>query len=68
MNAQRWAVRNSIMCSGEPGISAFEVALWAPDILFEYAKRGMEGVNIHSNTWNTIHGWDIYGAFHVAQY
>lgn len=60
----RMAEMNSIMCSGEPGVSdAFETALWASDILFEYAELGLEGVNLHSNTWNTIHGWDIYGAF-----
>ncbi|MDB5915669.1 MAG: hypothetical protein JWP22_4344, partial [Ramlibacter sp.] len=60
----RMAEMNSIMCSGEPGVSdAFEAALWAADILFEYARLGMEGVNLHTNTWNTIHGWDLYGAF-----
>jgi hypothetical protein len=60
----RMAEMNSIMCSGEPGISdAFEAALWVSDILFEYAQRGIAGVNLHTNIWNTIHGWDIYGAF-----
>lgn len=60
----RMAEMNSIMCSGEPGVSdAFEAALWTIDVLFEYAKRGVAGVNLHSNNWNTIHGWDTYGAF-----
>ncbi|KKO06497.1 hypothetical protein LCGC14_0063050 [marine sediment metagenome] len=55
---------NSIMCSGQPGVSdAFEAALWAPDILFEYAYRGVAGVNLHSNIWNTVNGWDLYSAF-----
>jgi hypothetical protein len=23
----------------------------------------VEGVNLHTNIWNTIYGWEIYGAF-----
>ncbi|MEH6388929.1 glycosyl hydrolase family 79 C-terminal domain-containing protein [Pseudomonas profundi] len=55
---------NSITCAGEPGVSdAFEATLWAADALFEYAYAGINGVNVHSNTWNTTHSWDLYGAF-----
>ncbi len=60
----RVAEINSIMCGGERGISdAFEAALWLTDILFEYARLGMAGVNIHTNNWNPVTGWDAYGAF-----
>jgi Glycosyl hydrolase family 79 C-terminal beta domain len=60
----RMAEMNSIMCSGEPGVSdAFEAALWTIDTPFEYAARGVAGVNLHSNVWNTIHGWEVYGVF-----
>ncbi len=55
---------NSIMCGGEPGVSdAFEAALWAVDMLFEYAAAGVVGVNVHTNNWDTIRGWDAQGAF-----
>lgn len=55
---------NSIACSGTPGISnAFEASLWAPDIMFEYAKIGAAGVNFHSNDWNSFKQWDAYAAF-----
>jgi hypothetical protein len=60
----RIAEMNSIMISGEPDVSdAFEAALWTADILFEYAYRGVDGVNLHTNIWNTINGWEIFGAF-----
>lgn len=55
---------NSIACAGEPGISdAFEATLWAADTLFEYAYAGISGVNLHSNAWNRVHSWDLFGAF-----
>jgi len=55
---------NSILCAGEPGISdAFEAALWTADVLFEYAAAGVVGVNLHTNNWNALRGWDISGAF-----
>jgi hypothetical protein len=55
---------NSIACSGTDGISnAFEASLWAPDIMFEYAKIGAAGVNFHSNDWNSFKQWDAYAAF-----
>ncbi len=55
---------NSIRCAGEPGVSdAFEASLWIADVLFEYAKLGAAGVNVHSNNWNTVHGWDAHAAF-----
>ncbi|RYY26225.1 MAG: hypothetical protein EOO04_10915, partial [Chitinophagaceae bacterium] len=55
---------NSVRCFGEPGVSdAFEASLWLTDVLFEYVKLGAAGVNIHSNIWNKVHGWDAHGAF-----
>lgn len=60
----RLSEMNSIMCAGEPGISdAFEATLWTADALFEYAYAGINGVNLHSNSWNSTHGWDLSGAF-----
>jgi hypothetical protein len=39
---------NSVTCGGVPGISnTFATALWAPDALFELARAGVDGVNIH---------------------
>lgn len=56
---------NSIACSGQDGVSnAFEAALWATDIMFEYAQVGVSGVNFHTNNWNRFKQWDSYGAFH----
>ena len=40
---------NSAACRGAPGISdAFASALWATDALFEMARVGVDGVNIHT--------------------
>ncbi|MGA2926234.1 MAG: glycosyl hydrolase family 79 C-terminal domain-containing protein [Solirubrobacteraceae bacterium] len=39
---------NSVTCGGRPGISdSFATALWAPDVLFELLRAGVDGVNIH---------------------
>ncbi|WP_233810167.1 glycosyl hydrolase family 79 C-terminal domain-containing protein [Paraburkholderia sp. HP33-1] len=55
---------NSISCEGQDGVSnAFEEALWAPDVMFEYAKAGATGVNMISKNWNKFSAWDVYGAF-----
>ena len=41
---------NSATCGGVPGISdTFAAALWAPDALFEMARTGVDGVDLH--TW-----------------
>lgn len=41
---------NAVSCGGAPGVSdAFAAALWAPDALFQMARVGIDGVNIHSN-------------------
>ena len=41
---------NSLDAGGMPGVSnAFESALWAIDVMFEYAKVGVDGVNWHGN-------------------
>jgi Glycosyl hydrolase family 79 C-terminal beta domain len=61
----RIAEGNSIAGSGQAGITnAFEETLWAPDVLFEYAKIGAVGFNFHSNDWNSFNQWDAYAAFH----
>ena len=40
---------NSASCSGKPGVSnTFAAALWVLDTLFNLAKVGVDGVNIHS--------------------
>jgi hypothetical protein len=40
---------NSIACGGQAGVSdAFGSALWALDTMFEYAKLGVTGVNLHN--------------------
>jgi hypothetical protein len=40
---------NSAACRGAPGLSdAFASALWATDALFEMARVGVDGVNIHT--------------------
>jgi hypothetical protein len=42
---------NSLSSGGEQGISnAFGSALWAVDIMFEFAQVGVEGVNWHTNS------------------
>jgi hypothetical protein len=73
----------SVSCDGHPGVSdAFAAALWATDALFEAARAGVSGVNLHSfpNSDNglfdladTASGWvaDVhpiyYGALMFAQ-
>ena len=40
---------NSVSCGGAPGVSnAFVSALWALDAVFEMARVGVDGVNIHT--------------------
>ena len=49
---------NSIACDGEAGVSdTFASALWVVDALFELAKVGVDGVNIHGDPY------DVYGPF-----
>jgi hypothetical protein len=73
----------SVSCDGHAGVSdAFASALWATDALFEAARAGVSGVNLHSfpNSSNglfdladTASGWvaDVhpiyYGALMFAQ-
>lgn len=55
---------NSIMASGEPGISnSFQASLWFIDQMFEFADAGVDGINLHVNNWNSIWGDEVYGAF-----
>jgi hypothetical protein len=40
---------NSISCGGQPGLSdSFASSLWALDALYELARVGIDGVNIHT--------------------
>ncbi len=40
---------NSITCGGLPGVSdTFATALWAPDAVFELARTGAVGINLHA--------------------
>jgi hypothetical protein len=40
---------NSISCGGETGVSdIFASALWATDVMFEFANAGVDGVNFHN--------------------
>jgi hypothetical protein len=39
---------NSVSCGGNPGVAdSFATALWAPDVLFELIRVGVDGVNWH---------------------
>ena len=45
----RVAEMNSASCEGTPGVSdTFASALWVTDALFNMARAGVDGVNIHS--------------------
>jgi hypothetical protein len=49
---------NSISCNGEAGVTdTFASALWMIDSLFEFARVGVDGVNVHMDTD------DAYGPF-----
>ena len=40
---------NTVSCGAVPAVSnTFAAALWAPDILFELVRDGVDGVNIHT--------------------
>ncbi len=40
---------NTVSCGGAPGVSnAFASALWSVDALFEMARVGVDGVNVHT--------------------
>ena len=40
---------NSVSCGGAPGVSnAFASSLWALDAVFQMARVGVDGVNIHT--------------------
>lgn len=42
---------NSVSCGGKAGVSnSFASALWATDVMFNFAKVGVEGVNFHSGS------------------
>jgi hypothetical protein len=44
---------NSVSCGGKPGISnTFAAALWDLDVMFELARAGFDGVNIHTRPGN----------------
>ena len=74
---------NSVTCNGHPGVSnAFASALWAVDALFQTARAGVDGIQIHSFQGNSngmfdfkrVHGkWEgevhpiYYGLLFFAQ-
>jgi hypothetical protein len=74
---------NSVSCGPAPGVSnVFASALWALDMLFEMARVGVDGVNIHTYPGatyqpfaftHTARGWsasvapDYYGLLMFAQ-
>jgi hypothetical protein len=74
---------NSIACGGAPGVSdAYASALWSLDALFEMARVGADGVNIHTapaavnelfGFTHTVTGWQAdvhpvyYGLLTFAQ-
>jgi hypothetical protein len=40
---------NSVSCGGAPGVSdTYATALWAVDAMFQMARVGVDGVNVHS--------------------
>ena len=40
---------NSVACRGKRGVSdTFAAGLWAPDALFELARAGVDGINMHT--------------------
>jgi Glycosyl hydrolase family 79 C-terminal beta domain len=42
---------NSVSCGGKAGVSnSFASALWATDVMFNFAQVGVKGVNFHSGT------------------
>jgi len=54
----RMGEMNSIVCSGEPGVSdTFASALWTIDTMFELVNAGVDGVNFHMDFD------DFYGGF-----
>ncbi len=54
---------NAITCGGYEGVSnSFSSALWVIDSLFEMAKTGVDGVNIHTRPY-TIN--EILGPTHI---
>jgi hypothetical protein len=74
---------NTVSCGGAPGVSnAFVSALWALDALFQMARVGVDGVNIHTyprapyelftfaqthGTWQATVAPEYYGLLMFAQ-
>jgi hypothetical protein len=53
---------NSVTCGGVPGVSdTFATALWAPDMLFELLRAGVDGVNVH------VRAYAVNAAFTLAR-
>jgi len=54
---------NTVSCGGARGVSdAFASALWALDALFEMARVGVDGVNIHTYPGST---YELFSVTHV---
>ena len=74
---------NAVSCGGQPGVSnSFAAALWSVDALFEMARHGIDGVNIHTRPgmsgelfsfsrahhhWQTVIHPEYYGLLLFAQ-
>jgi hypothetical protein len=53
---------NTVSCGADPGVSkSFASALWALDTLFELARVGVSGVNIHTFPGA---GYELFGITH----
>lgn len=56
---------NSVACGAVPAVSnTFASALWAPDILFEMVRGGIDGVNIHTFPGA---GYELFTVSHSAR-
>jgi hypothetical protein len=66
---------NSVACGGSAGVSdTFASALWALDTMFEMAKVGVDGVNVHTfpgaayDLFTFTHGGGTWRAFVHPEY
>jgi hypothetical protein len=51
---------NSVTCGGLRGVSdTFATALWAPDALFQLARAGVDGANVHVRAFTTNAAFSI---------
>jgi hypothetical protein len=59
---------NSVNCGGRRGVSnTFADALWAPNVLFELLREGVDGINLHIRTWTINAPFVLAGGRLVAR-